>query len=181
MSLPDPALVVLVGASGSGKSTWAAQRYRAEEVVSSDALRGVVGSGPHDLDASADAFAVLEAVVAARLGRGLTTVVDTLGFDVARRRGWLAAARAAGLPAVLVLLETPDEECRRRNAARDRPLPAPVLAGQLARRRAVALEVAHEEWDLVLPVTSDPSPATPTPTPAPGGARAGGERTASTG
>ncbi len=179
MSLPDPALVVLVGASGSGKSTWAAQRYRAEEVVSSDALRGVVGSGPHDLDASADAFAVLEAVVTARSGRRLTTVVDTLGFDAGRRRGWLAAARAAGLPAVLVLLDTPDEECRRRNAARDRPLPARVLAGQLARRRAVADEVADEAWDLVLPVTSDVSPATPPPAPAE--ARAGGERTASTG
>ena len=101
MSLPDPALVVLVGASGSGKSTWAAQRYRAEEVVSSDALRGVVGSGPHDLDASADAFAVLEAVVAARLGRGLTTVVDTLGMDAERRRRWLAAARASGMPAAV--------------------------------------------------------------------------------
>ena len=60
MSIPDPALVVLVGASGSGKSTWAAGRYRAEEVVSSDALRGLVGSGAHDLDASTDAFAVLE-------------------------------------------------------------------------------------------------------------------------
>ena len=179
MSLPDPALVVLVGASGSGKSTWAAQRYRAEEVVSSDALRGVVGSGPHDLDASADAFAVLEAVVTARSGRRLTTVVDTLGFDAGRRRGWLAAARAAGLPAVLVQLDTPDEECRRRNAARDRPLPARVLAGQLARRRAVADEVADEAWDLVLPVTSDPSPATPPPAPAE--ARAGGERTAATG
>ena len=81
MRLPDPALVVLVGASGSGKSTWAGARYRAQEVVSSDELRGVVGSGPHDLDASADAFAVLETVVAARLGRGLTTVVDTLGLD----------------------------------------------------------------------------------------------------
>ena len=179
MSLPDPALVVLVGASGSGKSTWAAQRYRAEEVVSSDALRGVVGSGPHDLDASADAFAVLEAIVTARSGRRLTTVVDTLGFDAGRRRGWLAAARAAGLPAVLVQLDTPDEECRRRNAARDRPLPARVLAGQLARRRAVADEVADEAWDLVLPVTSDVSPATPPPAPAE--SRAGRERTASTG
>ena len=96
----------------------------------------VVGSGPNDLDASADAFAVLETIVAARLGRGLTTVVDTLGLDAARRRGWLAAARTAGLPAVLVLLETPDEECRRRNAVRDRPVPATVLAGQLARARA---------------------------------------------
>ena len=179
MSLPDPALVVLVGASGSGKSTWAAQRYRAEEVVSSDALRGVVGSGPHDLDASADAFAVLESVVRARSGRGLTTVVDTLGFDAGRRRGWLAAARAAGLPAVLVELDTPDQECRRRNAARDQPLPARVLAGQLARRRVVADEVADEAWDLVLPVTSDPSPATAPPAPAE--SRAGRERTASTG
>ena len=95
MSIPDPALVVLVGASGSGKSTWAAQHYRAQEVVSSDALRGVVGSGPHDLDASGDAFALLETVVSARLGRRLTTVVDTLGFDVARRviRSAVAATR----------------------------------------------------------------------------------------
>ena len=58
--LPDPALIVLVGPSGSGKSTWAAARYRADEIVSSDALRGVVGSGPYDLDASSDAFALLE-------------------------------------------------------------------------------------------------------------------------
>jgi predicted kinase len=47
--LPDPALVVLVGPAGSGKSTWAATRYRAQEVVSSDQLRGVVGSGEYDL------------------------------------------------------------------------------------------------------------------------------------
>ena len=185
MSLPDPALVVLVGASGSGKSTWAAQRYRAEEVVSSDALRGVVGSGPHDLDASADAFAVLEAVVAARLGRGLTTVVDTLGMDAERRRRWLAAARGAGMPAAVVLLDTPDDVCRRRNAERDRPLPARALAGQLARRREVADEVAAEGWDVVMTVTPDTAPTAPSPataaTAAPGAARAGGERTASTG
>ena len=87
-ALPDPALVVLVGPSGSGKSAWAAERYRREEVVSSDALRGVVGSGPHDLDASDDAFDLLERVVDARLGRGLTTVVDTLGTDDARRARW---------------------------------------------------------------------------------------------
>ena len=43
-ALPDPALVVLVGPSGAGKSTWAAARYRAAEIVSSDALRGIVGS-----------------------------------------------------------------------------------------------------------------------------------------
>jgi pimeloyl-ACP methyl ester carboxylesterase len=95
-ALPDPALVVLVGASGSGKSAWAAARYRPEEVVSSDHLRSVVGSGEHDLDASADAFALLDHIVAARLRRGLITVVDTLGLDPERRRGQRALARQAG-------------------------------------------------------------------------------------
>src|SRR6185437_3413417 len=45
VALPDPALVVLVGASGSGKSAWAAEHYRPDEVVSSDRLRALVGSG----------------------------------------------------------------------------------------------------------------------------------------
>ncbi|MEO5854189.1 MAG: LLM class flavin-dependent oxidoreductase [Nocardioides sp.] len=156
MRLPDPALIVLVGASGSGKSTWARARYRGPEIVSSDDLRGVVGSGPYDLDASADAFAVLEAVVAARLGRRLTTVVDTLGLDASRRVTWLAAARAAGLPAVAVALTTAAAECRRRNAARDRPVPAPVLTAQLARVPAVLAELASEGWDQVLELVDGP-------------------------
>ncbi len=170
MRLPDPALVVLVGASGSGKSAWAAPRYRAQEIVSSDALRGVVGSGPHDLDASVDAFALLDTIVAARLGRGLTTVVDTLGLDAERRRAWRATAADAGLPAVAVLLATPDDECRRRNAARDRPVPAPALTRQLRSARDVHTELEIEGWDHVLRVEGDDAlpeqpPAGPAPAP----------------
>jgi alkanesulfonate monooxygenase SsuD/methylene tetrahydromethanopterin reductase-like flavin-dependent oxidoreductase (luciferase family) len=159
MRLPDPALVVLVGASGSGKSTWAQARYRVEEIVSSDALRGVVGSGPHDLDASIDAFTLLETIVAARLGRRLTTVVDTLGTDAERRRTWRAAAAATGLPSVVVVVETDETECRRRNAARDRPVPAPVLASQIRAVREVHTELDAEGWDLVVPITDTSGPS----------------------
>ena len=146
---------MLVGAAGSGKSTWAAAHYRAEEVVSSDALRGVVGSGPHDLDASADAFDLLDRIVAARLGRGLTTVVDTLGLDDARRTSWRAAARDAGLPAVVVLLDTSPDVCRGRNRERDRPVPAPVIAGQLAKAATIAATLDLERWDVVRRVTAE--------------------------
>jgi alkanesulfonate monooxygenase SsuD/methylene tetrahydromethanopterin reductase-like flavin-dependent oxidoreductase (luciferase family)/predicted kinase len=156
--IPDPALVVLLGPSGSGKSAWAAGRYRREEIVSSDDLRAVLGSGRHDLDASADAFAVLEQVVEARLGRGLTVVVDTLGTDDARRGRWLDLAARAGLPAVAVVLDTPDAECRRRNAERDRPVPAGVLAGQLARHREVRARLGSESWDLVHLVSGPEDP-----------------------
>src|SRR3954465_14125497 len=137
VSVPDPAVVVLIGAAGSGNSTWALDRYRRPEVVSSDDLRGVVGSGPADLDASADAFDLLERIVAPRLSRGLTTVIDTLGLDADRRLAWREAARAAGMPAVAVLVDTPGEECRRRNALRDRPVPAPVLTEQVRRAAVV--------------------------------------------
>ena len=148
--LPDPALVVLIGASGSGKSHWAADRYRPQEVVSSDHLRGVVGSGEHDLDASVDAFALLDQIVAARLRRGLTTVVDTLGLDPERRRAQRELARQAGLPAVAILFDTDPALCRSRNAARDRSVPAAVLDGQLRRVPAVAAELGAEGWDLVV-------------------------------
>jgi predicted kinase len=163
VALPDPALVVLVGPSGSGKSFWAAERYRPDEVVSSDRLRSLVGSGEHDLDASADAFALLDHIVAARLRRGLTAVVDTLGLDPERRRGYLELARGSGLPAVAVLFGTDAAECRRRNRARDVPVPAPVLDGQQRRMRTAAAEIGGEGWDLV--VTADTAQPEPSHTP----------------
>jgi alkanesulfonate monooxygenase SsuD/methylene tetrahydromethanopterin reductase-like flavin-dependent oxidoreductase (luciferase family)/predicted kinase len=160
LRLPDPALVVLVGPAGSGKSHFAAGQFRRHEIVSSDELRSVVGSGEHDLGATDEAFDLLERIVAGRLSRGLTTVVDTLGLDPVKRRAWLTAARKAGLPAVLVLLDTPAEETRRRNADRAYVVPAPALAQQLKRFVQVRGEVEHEGWDLVHVVTPDaPAPA----------------------
>jgi alkanesulfonate monooxygenase SsuD/methylene tetrahydromethanopterin reductase-like flavin-dependent oxidoreductase (luciferase family)/predicted kinase len=153
--IPDPAVVVLVGASASGKTSWAQLRYRSQEIVSSDELRGIVGSGRHDLDATADAFALLEQIVAARLRRGLTCVVDTLGLDPARRRAHLALARTHGLPAVAVLFDVPEATARRRNAERDRPVPAPALRSQLARAAVVGEELAAEGWDAIVRVAGD--------------------------
>jgi alkanesulfonate monooxygenase SsuD/methylene tetrahydromethanopterin reductase-like flavin-dependent oxidoreductase (luciferase family)/predicted kinase len=162
--IPDPALVVLIGASGSGKSAWAAAHYRATEVVSSDRLRAVVGSGERDLDASADAFSLLDQIVAARTRRGLATVIDTLGLDPERRRGYRDQARRAGLPAVAVLFDTDPGLCRERNRARAVAVPAAVLDAQLRRVRAVRDELATEDWDLV--VAAGPSRLAPAHTPA---------------
>ena len=149
-AVPDPALVVLVGPAGSGKSAWAAARYRPQEVVSSDQLRAVVGSGEHDLEASADAFTLLDQIVAARVRRGLTTVIDTLGLDPARRRGYLDLARRHGLASVAVVFDTDPAECRRRNRARDQR-----RARRRARRAAAAdadavADIPAEGWDLIL-------------------------------
>jgi len=165
VEVPDPALVLLVGAAGSGKSTWAAARYRDAEVVSSDALRAVVGSGTADLDASEDAFRLLDQIVAGRARRGLTVVVDTLGLDPARRASWAALAHESGLPLVAVLFDTPPALCRARNAARDGPVPAAVLGGQLRRMRDIGAELEAEGWDVHVVSASElpPGPAVSAP------------------
>jgi alkanesulfonate monooxygenase SsuD/methylene tetrahydromethanopterin reductase-like flavin-dependent oxidoreductase (luciferase family)/predicted kinase len=160
VQVPDPALVLLVGAAGAGKSAWAAARFRDVEVVSSDALRAVVGSGEADLDATSDAFRLLDQIVEGRARRGLTVVVDTLGLDPARRAGWAAVARAAGLPMVAVVFDTPAAVCRERNASRDRPVPAGVLAAQLRRVREVRAELEGEGWDLRVVSSAERPPVT---------------------
>jgi alkanesulfonate monooxygenase SsuD/methylene tetrahydromethanopterin reductase-like flavin-dependent oxidoreductase (luciferase family)/predicted kinase len=158
LRLPDPALVVLAGAAGSGKSTWAAERFGTSEVVSSDALRAAVGSGPSDLDASIEAFSLLDQIVAARTKRSLMTVIDTLGLDPVRRTDYLRVARTAGLPAVLVIMNTAATLCRERNRLRDRPVPAPVLTEQLRRISKLVGDADEEGWDRVL-IIDQHSPA----------------------
>jgi F420-dependent oxidoreductase-like protein len=137
LSLPSPCVVVLVGPGASGKTTWAAEHFPPDAVVSSDRLRALAGAGEDDITASTDAFALLDQVIAMRVGRGLTTVIDTLGLDTERRRSWLDLAQRHGLPCVAVTFDTPAAECRARNRDRAKRIPADALTAQLRSWRTV--------------------------------------------
>jgi F420-dependent oxidoreductase-like protein len=151
LRLPDPCVVVLVGASASGKSTWAEKWFPAGQIVSADRLRALVGESEHDQRAGTDAFAVLDLVLERRLRRKLMTVVDTLGLDRERRRAYVALARRHGLAVVAVAFDVPDAECRARNRTRARPVPSKVLTGQLRRWAEVRDELAADGFDAVHP------------------------------
>jgi F420-dependent oxidoreductase-like protein len=157
LRLPAPSLIVLVGPSGAGKSTWAARWFRPDQVVSTDALRSLVGEGERDQRAGTDAFALLDDVLERRLRRGLVTVIDSLGLDPARRAAWRDLAATYGVPAHAVVFDTPDAECRARNKRRGEPVPSKVLTAQLAAhadgRNALATESfagVHEADDVRL-------------------------------
>jgi F420-dependent oxidoreductase-like protein len=150
LNLPAPCVVVLAGPGASGKTTWAAEHFPAEAIVSSDRLRAVVGSGEDDITASTDAFALLDQIVAARLGRRLTTVIDTLGLDAERRRIWLDLARRNNIPCVAVAFDTPAAECRERNRNRAKRIPVDVLAAQLRAWRQVRDTLPTEGYDEIL-------------------------------
>jgi alkanesulfonate monooxygenase SsuD/methylene tetrahydromethanopterin reductase-like flavin-dependent oxidoreductase (luciferase family)/predicted kinase len=131
LNLPSPCVLLLVGPGAAGKSTWAATHFPAGCVVGSDQLRALVGTGEDDLTASADAFVLLDEIVAKRLRRRLTTVIDTLGLDAERRERWRALARQHDLPCMAVAFDTPPAQCRERNRTRAKRIPADVLTGQL--------------------------------------------------
>jgi alkanesulfonate monooxygenase SsuD/methylene tetrahydromethanopterin reductase-like flavin-dependent oxidoreductase (luciferase family)/predicted kinase len=151
MRLPAVSLVVLVGPSGAGKTQWAAANFAPGQIVSSDALRALVGTGERDQRSSGDAFAVLDLVVERRLARGLLTVIDTLGLDPQRRAGYVALARRFGVPCHAVVFDTAPEVCRTRNRQRADPVPAKVLSAQLAARDRARTELAGEGFAAVHP------------------------------
>src|SRR4051794_16357481 len=143
---PAPCLVVLVGAPATGKSHWAEQWFHREQVVSSDRLRAVVGTGERDVRASRDAFEVLDLIVAKRLARRLTTVVDSTGLEPKRRAAWRALAERNGMPAHAVVFDAPAAVVRARNRARSSPVPAKVVAAQLREVEGATERLAGEAF-----------------------------------
>jgi F420-dependent oxidoreductase-like protein len=150
LRLPAPCMVVLIGPSASGKTTWANSSFADTEIVSSDALRAMVGYGEDDQEASKAAFDLLELIVTERLRRGLTTIIDTMGLNDELRTSWVARANEVKMPAYAVVFETPAEECHRRNKARTRPIPKTVLDRQLKRLPAVLAGLSDEGFDRVI-------------------------------
>ncbi len=131
--LPDPCLVVLIGAAGSGKSTLAARLFRLDQILSSDAYRGIVSGDEADQRATKAAFSILHRELDRRLGAGLTTVVDATNVTSFARRALLRRAAAHGVPAVAIVLDLDRALVLTRNAARpDRVVPEAAVERQLA-------------------------------------------------
>ncbi|RYJ31299.1 putative phosphatase [Streptomyces sp. L-9-10] len=118
LPVPDLSLVVLIGATGSGKSTFARSRFKPTEVVSSDFCRGLVADDENDQSATADAFDVLHYIVGKRLAAGRLTVVDATNVQPESRKRLVRLAREHDVLPVAIVLDLPEEVCAARNAAR---------------------------------------------------------------
>jgi len=131
--LPEPCLVVLIGAAGSGKSTLAARLFPPDAILSSDAFRAIVSGDEADQRATRAAFAMLHRELERRLAAGRTTVVDATSVASHARRGLVRRAAAHGIPAVAIVLNLDPEVVLARNAGRaGRVVPETAVRRQLA-------------------------------------------------
>ncbi len=118
LTVPDMALVVLVGASGSGKSTFARTHFAPTQVLSSDFFRGLVADDENDQAASPDAFDALHYVAGKRLAAGRTTVIDATNVQRASRASLVKLAKEHDVLPVAIVLDLPLGVCVARNASR---------------------------------------------------------------
>jgi protein phosphatase len=133
LKIPERSLVLLIGAGGSGKSTFARKHFKSTEIVSSDALRGVVSDDEGDQTASGDAFQLLRMITLMRLRRGRLTVIDATSVQPAARKSLLALAGRTSRPAVAIVFNLPAAVCVARNQARvSRPVSSEIVEKQVA-------------------------------------------------
>ena len=131
IEIPELCLLVLVGAAGAGKSTFAAARFRPTEVISSDACHALVADREDDQSATPAAFEVLHLIARLRLHRRRLTVVDAVSARPADRRPLLELAAEADCAAVALVLDPPEAVCVRRDLERrGRTVGAAVIAAQ---------------------------------------------------
>jgi protein phosphatase len=128
---PAAALVVLIGAAGSGKSTFAQRNFPHEAIVASDVLR----RARHGRDGSRrrnDVFDELHTIVEQRMQAGQLTVVDATNTDWMRRSELIRTARKYGRAAVAVVFDLPLETCLKQNSERPNPIPNHIVRRQVA-------------------------------------------------
>ncbi len=119
IKIPELSLVLLVGASGSGKSTFAKKHFDKHEVVSSDVCRGIVSNDENSQSATNDAFDVLNYITGKRLKNGHLTVVDATNVQTEARKGLINLARQYHTLPVAIVLDLPQRLCEDRNENRE--------------------------------------------------------------
>ena len=118
VTIPELSFVVLIGASGSGKSSFARKHFKPTEILSSDYCRGLVSDDENSQAATNDAFEVLHFIAGKRLAAGKLVVVDATNVQSESRKPLVELAREFHCLPVAIVLDLPERVCHDRNQGR---------------------------------------------------------------
>lgn len=154
--IPELALVVLIGASGSGKSTFARTHFQPTETISSDFCRGLVADDENDQTATGDAFDVLFYIAGKRLAQKRLTVIDATNVKPEDRKSLIKLAREHHVLPVAIVLNLPERVCHERNKTRpDRYFGPHVVRNQTRALRRSLRRLKQEGFRRVFVLDSE--------------------------
>jgi len=150
IEVPEVGLVVLCGASGSGKSTFARRHFAPTEIVSSDQCRALVSDDETDQSVTAAAFELLHSIVGKRLEIGRLTVVDATNAKPEDRKSIVELARRWDVLATAIVFDLSLAACLEHNEQRqDRRTPPHAIKRQHDTLRRSAKRLRKERFTRV--------------------------------
>ncbi len=145
LTIPELSLVVLIGASGSGKSSFARIHFKSTEVLSSDFCRGLAADDENDQTATPTAFEILHFIAAKRLAAGRLTVVDATNVQPEARKPLVELARQYHMLPVAIVFDLSEKLCQERNRQRpDRSFGPHVIRQQTQQLRRSLRNLKYE-------------------------------------
>ena len=150
IEIPEFALVAMVGATSSGKSTFARKHFLNTEILSSDFFRGMISDDENNQKVSKEAFDLLFYAANKRLSLMKTTVIDATNVTPAARKQVIELAHAQNVHSVAIVLNLPEKELLERNAARpDRGYPEHVIRKHMSDLRRSIKNLKKEGFRFV--------------------------------
>ncbi len=155
IKIPELSLVILVGVSSSGKSTFAQKYFKPTEILSSDHCRALVSDDENNQDVTKEAFDILHFIAAKRLATGKLTVIDATNVQYKARQSLLALARKYHFLSVAIVFNLPESLCHGRNQQRtDRHFGPHVISQQYANLQYSLPHFKQEAFKLVTIINS---------------------------
>lgn len=145
LGIPELAVVALVGASGSGKSTFARKHFLRTEILSSDFCRGLVSDDENNQAATSDASEVLHFIASKRLAAAKLVVIDATNVQPEARKPIIALARQYHCLPVAIIFDLPEKLCQERNRNRPDRSFGPHVIRQQSRQLRSATRLLERE------------------------------------
>ena len=156
ITIPELSLVLLIGASSAGKSTFARRHFKPTEILSSDFCRGLVSDNENDMNATKAAFDVLHYIAVKRLAARRLVVVDATNLKPEDRKPFVDLAREYHVLPIAIVLEPPQSVCTARNQARpDRHLPRSVIRQHIQQLRRSVGRLGKEGFRYIYRLRSE--------------------------
>ncbi|GAC1379807.1 MAG: hypothetical protein NVSMB33_05290 [Ktedonobacteraceae bacterium] len=144
--VPLRTLLVLCGPAGSGKSTFAAQRFSPTTIVSSDACRELICDDINNQQVNRDTFDLFYYIIHKRMLQGRFTVADSTALYPEARRRLLELVQRHSYSSCLLIFNVAEPICLTRNRQRQRIVEERVIPYHAGLLQQTLRDAAHEGW-----------------------------------